>query len=159
MPTDQQQLHVARLPALLVINLELDIEQTLKFHAAHVKWDLLTIQYKYPEKLIHWRSSTRHLVSKCRSNAPSRSSLFPRCAPCAPCVSALVALTCRMKMFVWSHLVLISTGVPVELLILTCPTPSRRTPSHTQRRRKSSVRKWCQLICCTLNYMIALHFW
>lgn len=52
-PTDQQQLHVARLPALHMINLELDIEQTLKFHAAHVKWDLLTVQYEYPEKHIH----------------------------------------------------------------------------------------------------------
>jgi len=37
MPTDQQQLHVARLPTLYMINLELDIELTLKFHAAQEK--------------------------------------------------------------------------------------------------------------------------
>lgn len=36
-PRDLQQLHMARIPAPHMINSELDIEQTLKFHAAHVK--------------------------------------------------------------------------------------------------------------------------
>lgn len=110
-------------------------------------WNEIYWQYRYPEMHIYLSSRTKHLVSSCRRKQ------HLKCPILTLRVSALVALTCRMKMFVWSHLVLISAGVPTELLILTCPTPSHRTPSRTQTETQkeqceemmSTDRKWCTL--------------